>query len=272
MYLFMIKSIFFTLLLCVFCTNIFGQKKQNVYLVTNTGKFVESLDSAHFVRIISEPDSGSVLYNLYEYFKNDTKKTVGKVRSFDNGLVYEGNLVEFYESGFRKSAKQYNNGALDGDVYFYHKNGKMASHWIYSQNSNNSNYMVGKGSLFMGKAKLMMKQDSLGIVMIKDGDGYDVSRDEYKEDTLVAKGNYKNGFKDGEWKGEYIIGKQYFYVEHYRDGKLISGESTYNGIKYQYDNLEAPQLINVGKMDGPLFLLIIFPIQEMHKSGEFKGV
>ena len=53
-----------------------AQKKQNVYLIKNNGKEVKIRDSADFVRIIEEPDSGEVYFNLKEYYKDGKLKSV----------------------------------------------------------------------------------------------------------------------------------------------------------------------------------------------------
>ncbi len=42
----------------------YAQKKRNIYLLKDNGKEVFVRDSADFIRIIEEPDSGSVFYNL----------------------------------------------------------------------------------------------------------------------------------------------------------------------------------------------------------------
>ena len=42
-------------------------QRQNVYYLKNNGRYVSIRDSADYVRIVREPDSASVMYNVFEF-------------------------------------------------------------------------------------------------------------------------------------------------------------------------------------------------------------
>lgn len=60
------------LFLVSICT---AQKKRSTYFLKNNGRYVPSRDSADYLRIVEEPDSGSKLYNVSEYYLNGKKKS-----------------------------------------------------------------------------------------------------------------------------------------------------------------------------------------------------
>jgi len=86
----------------------FAQTK-NVYFFKFSGREVNQMDSADYFRVISEPDSGSTIYNIKEYYKDNSKKLIGKTSKPD-AVVLEGQCVTFYKSGKRESVANYQNG------------------------------------------------------------------------------------------------------------------------------------------------------------------
>lgn len=209
-----------------------AQFKKETFFLKENGKEVNDIDSADFVRIIDEPDAESKLYNLYEHYKSGAKKTIGKVSSFKYGLTYDGLLSEFYESGAKKSIKNYQKEELIGDAFFYHENGKLERHELFEQVDSKEEQAKVKKE----RQKLLFKQDSLGNVMVKDGNGYDISRTDLEKDTLIEEGNYKDGFKDRVWKGRYVSGKS-SYVEEYNLGSFVEGVSTVSDSIYRYKEI-----------------------------------
>jgi hypothetical protein len=51
-----------------FCS---AQVKMNVYFLKNDGRYVSTRDSADYIRAVTEPDSGSTLYNVAEFYLNN---------------------------------------------------------------------------------------------------------------------------------------------------------------------------------------------------------
>lgn len=195
-----------------------AQFQKVTYLLDKNGNEVNTMDSADFVRVINEPDSGSKLYNLYAHYKSGAKKAIGKVSGYQYGLIYDGLLSEFYENGAKKSVLNHEKGAIIGDAYYYHQNGKLAKHTLHVPSNDETAEVKG----FFEKAKLLFKQDSLGKVTVKDGNRHDIAKTEFEKDTLIEEGDYKDGFKEGIWNGKYVSGKSNF-IEKYNLGSLIEG-------------------------------------------------
>src|SRR5882757_10175817 len=101
------KFISTTLILLFISCCCFAQKA-NVYFLRNDGKYTFQRDSADYFRLVSEPDSGSALYNVSELYKNGNKKLIGKSSTIDPPR-YEGSCVTFYGNGKRKSLCNYKN-------------------------------------------------------------------------------------------------------------------------------------------------------------------
>src|SRR5476651_1804524 len=115
------------------CLLYFGSasaQKRNIYLFKNSGRQVEVRDSADYMRIVTEPDSGSTLYNVVEYYVNNKPKLVGKSTKFAF-LSLEGQCATYYPSGKKHEVADYKNGIRDGDSYEYYPNGKLYTHKHY---------------------------------------------------------------------------------------------------------------------------------------------
>ena len=91
-------------------------QRQNVYYLKNNGKYVDNRDSADYFRVVREPDSASVLYNVFEFYKDTKKKLIGKSTTIDPPK-FEGQCVRFYKSGAKQSITNYKNGLAVGDKY-----------------------------------------------------------------------------------------------------------------------------------------------------------
>ena len=223
--------IFKTLRLILFITIItsfaFAQK-QNVYFLTNDGREVSLKDSADYIRVISEPDSGTTLFNYREYYKNGKVKTVGKTL-VSSTKTLEGQCAVFFENGRRKEIAHYKNGQISGEVYDYYPNGKIYK--IKKPDYSVLDHPNEHGQAFFINSLL----DSTGIVLITDGNGNYIN---YQENfkIIAEEGSLKNGIKDGTWKG---AGSETdslkSFEEKYDNGKLIEGKSTgLNGKTYAY--------------------------------------
>lgn len=82
---------------CFLVINSFAQKKQNVYFLKDNGKYVTERDSADYTRIVQEPDSGSKLYNVVEYYPNGNPKMIAKSSAVDL-IKLEGQTISFYQN------------------------------------------------------------------------------------------------------------------------------------------------------------------------------
>jgi antitoxin component YwqK of YwqJK toxin-antitoxin module len=197
-------------------------QKQNIYFLKNDGQRVDLLYSADFIRVISEADPGTVLYNVNEFYKSGKRKLVGKSSTVDIP-VFEGQVISFFENGKRSAIRNYKYGELINDQYEYFPNGKL---YIVKRYSSTSSGAESDFVVIAGKTNkpftIVSNFDSLGTALITDRDGYfkayDNSFKEIKEEGPVV-----NGKKDSIWKG--VDGKIHF-IEIYRDGKFISGKAS----------------------------------------------
>ncbi len=221
------------LILCLLLnTATFAQKKQNIYFLKNDGREVRLKDSADFIRIIQEPDSGSVHYNLYEFYPNDQKKLVGHVSKFEPRLVYEGQFVSFYPNGKKETNCTYENGKRTGLAFLYYENGRVKEMRDYPSGQKSEGFPGGE--MKAEKYKVITHLDSAGKETVKDGNGYARYYDSKKE--MSEEGEYSNGVKNGRWKGQ--IGKN-FYEETYLEGTFIGGLATLaDGSQVKYNDPE----------------------------------
>ncbi len=214
-----------------------AQKKQNVYLIKNNGKEVKIRDSADFVRIIEEPDSGELNFNLKEYYKDGSPKLIGKVSFFDPRLIYEGLFVSYYPNGEKKSAITYKKNVIVGTADYFFADGKVKKRLEYIE-EDPIEKKAGIKSLD-AKFRLIYQVDSLGKVFVQDGNGRLIEETKFGKDVLIEEGDYKDGYKDGVWIGKYRSG-QSSYTETYNLRKLVSGVNTVGDQTYEYTDFGSP--------------------------------
>jgi len=211
------KKRFLIFFLLSTCLSAFSQKRQNVYYIKN-GIPVQDKESAEFRRIIQEPDSGSTLYQLFEFYPNNIEKTVAQVSKFEPALVYEGVVSLYNKQGILIEKSNYKSGKLIGEAQYFYDNGKQKKTIIYEASIKTAS---GQEQTVY---KLINYYDSLGNQKVKEGNGY------YKEekDNDTEEGNYVNGNKDGVWKGNI---KEDTYEEVYQEGKFVSGTAKFSNGK-----------------------------------------
>jgi len=216
------------LLLCLIASITSFAQKQNVYFLKNNGTYVDSKDSADYIRIISEPDSGTVLYNLREFYKSGKPKMIGKTSRIDPP-TFAGPYVGYFPSGRRKELATYKiGGEKVGDDFLYYPNGKIYLAVKYIDRKNNdaddfTNYTI------------MACNDSTGKPQVVDGNGYYTGFDDNFK-YIAEEGNVKAGLRDGNWKGQEIYKTaKLTFAEKYDNGKLLTGTTTDSaGHQYTY--------------------------------------
>jgi len=210
-------KILFTVVISLAAFFCFAQpKKMNVYFLKNSGTYVDKRDSADFMRIVTEPDSGSKLYNVAEYYINGAKKLIGKSSKIDPPW-FEGQRLEYYKKGTRKSVTNFKNGLQVGNQYLFYPNGKAYLVKEYPDNGDRYNDIRNN---YLIKAEY----DSLGTLMFEGGNGYYKEYDDNFK-AVIDEGPVKNGKRDGAWKG-YNKGLKLNFAETYKDGELINGTAT----------------------------------------------
>jgi len=220
-----------TILFLFIATACFAQR-QNVYFLKNNGMYVQQRDSADYIRVVSEPDSGSTFYNVFEFYPNGVKKLTGKSSVIDPPR-YEGVCIRYYKNGKRQSVINYKDNNIIGDEYEFYPNGKLyiAKKYPDTVSSNHADHYL-----------LTAENDSLGNALVTEGNGYYKDYDS-KFKHIVEEGNIRNGKCDGQWKG-IDEGLHIAFIEQYDNGKLLSGISigehndtvkyTMRGVEPQY--------------------------------------
>jgi len=200
-----------------------AQKRREVFFLRNNLPVIDE-DSADLIRIIEEPDSNSTLYNLYEYYKDGTRKTLGTLSNFEPALYYHGSLLSFYKNGKRKSTETYSDNQLTGKAFYYFENGKL---------ERSTEYMKIAG--FETLEHLNFLADSAGHVLVENGKGHVVNRIDPVNGWL-EEGDYADGFKDGVWNAKSPLGDS-SYTETFNHGRLVSGKSLIKGVSYKYSQI-----------------------------------
>lgn len=196
------------------------QKKQNVYFMKNDGRYVDVKDSADFIRIVQEPDSGSALYNVLDYYPNNNLKMMGKSSTVDP-ILLEGMTISYYPDKKKKRIANFEHGVLHGTLFDYFPNGKLYRAIDYISIKGNENAHLPISAINPPwDAKIKTVQDSTGIETVTDGNGdYQIFDENFK--TVLEEGRVNNGKRDSIWTG-YQNGKVAF-IEEYADGKFIKG-------------------------------------------------
>jgi len=153
-------KLFFTISTLFIATVSFAQR-QNVYFLKNNGKFVTSRDSADYVRVVREPDSASVLYNVFEFYLDGKKKLIGKSSAIEPPR-FEGPCLQFYKNGNKESLTNYKDGLLTGPEYDFYPNGKLYVVKEFPDNKDIYNNLANHYSI-------IENYDSLGTASVKDG-------------------------------------------------------------------------------------------------------
>jgi len=203
-------------LVCVASLIIAQPKMISVSFLKNDGKYVNNKDSADYFRLVSVPDSGTLLFNVTEYYKDGKRKLIGKTSKVEPP-VFEEQCATFYENGKRESTSNYKDGVHVGDEYDFYPNGKPYLVKEFPDNNDPNNDFTDN---FLIKANY----DSLGTVLVENGNGYFKGFDD-KFTYTNEEGPVKNEKREGAWKGFFKNTKTNFF-ENYRAGELIDGKAT----------------------------------------------
>lgn len=202
---------------------------QNVWFLKNDRRLVNNKDSADYIRIISAPDSGDVLYNITELYTDNKKKLVGKSLS-EKDFVPQGKILTYYSNGKIQNIIEFSNGKISGDFYEYFPNGILYTHRYFTTPTE---YPDRNNLKFINNYKLLICNDVDGTALANEGFGlYKVYTERF--DGLLEAGLVKNGKRQGDWNGV-DTALNVSYTEKYEDGLFISGTSFDNlGIKHTY--------------------------------------
>lgn len=233
------KKLTFLFLAVFSILSVSAQKKQNIYFLKNGGAEVKLKDSADYIRVIEEPDSGEKHFNIKEFYADGSKKLIGRISSFEPRVIYEGVIASYHKNGMKKSTINYKKDVRVGMAYFFFEDGKLKKQLEYLNKDSIDKKSTSKS--LETPFKLIYQVDSSGIVYVKDGNGHLIEHTKTEKDSLIEEGDYKDGFKEGVWKGKFVSGKS-SYVETYTDRKFVSGTNTVGDQIVEYNVLEkAPE-------------------------------
>jgi TonB family protein len=176
-----------------------------IYYLKNSGKLVNSKDSADYSLVILPPDTSidKSLYIVHEYYKNGNVKLLATSKTNDVDLTFEGRYLAFFSDGNKMKIGGLANGHPVGQVVNYYPNGKLYSVLNY----------LPDGKLLYSDCR-----DSTGKTMAINGTGNWVQfNDNFTE--LVAGGAIKNGLRNGEWQE---LRDSTTYRSVYKDGAIVS--------------------------------------------------
>jgi antitoxin component YwqK of YwqJK toxin-antitoxin module len=156
-------------LLILLCSLSVSAQKQNVYYLKDDLTRVNTKDSADYIRVVREPDSGSVFYNVLEYYKNGTHKLIGKSSKIEYDNL-QGECLEYYKNGNRKLLATYKDGMIINNAYEYFPNGKLQS--IKSYPADIGNTPPGQDDSSNEGIRILACYDSTGKPLVTDGNGY----------------------------------------------------------------------------------------------------
>jgi len=188
-----------------------AQRDTSFYYLKNSGKVVQTKDSADYLLLIVPPDTSinKDLFILKAYYLNGKPRFVGGSLS-SSVLKFQGNFINYFPNGHRMSLRAYNNGMLTGDAIEYYPNGKFYCKQSYVKVGANGNQQLLKDC-----------SDSTGNVLAKDGNGsWILFNDAFSR--ITEQGRVVNGLKDSVWK--VLKTDTSGFLNDYKKGKLLSSK------------------------------------------------
>ena len=233
------KKHFLITLLLLIPVLLFSQNASDKIIYRDSIGKDASKENHVFYTIIKDYYTDKDLYQIKNYYKSGVLKMEGNSKTKD-GYSREGEYVYYYENGKKKRTENYIKSRLNGSF----------SEWYESGNPRSKGEYIESEKGFSSEMKIYDFWDVDNKHKVKNGNGT------YEEngEPFSSKGNLKNGFKDGEWKG---INKNtgYHYDDLYKEGKFISGKSVNSeGKDRQYNSLESKPLPQKGITDFYQFI------------------
>ncbi|MDA9554932.1 TonB family protein [Pelobium sp.] len=201
---------------------IFAQNS-SVYYFNNSGKRVMSIDSADFIRQISQTLNNESTYDVSEFYMDKSLKKIGNSLVKNITPKYNGNVMSYHPNGKKLSTEKYINGKLNGMCYYYYENEVLKEQILYTVDESKSS------------EKMIQKGDSLGNKFLDNS-----SSGKFKlvyKNGVQEEGEYLNGNKQGLFK-TFNPKLNESYEDLYEGGNFIKGKTidsngntlTYNSI------------------------------------------
>lgn len=236
-----------------------AQEKQIVYVALN-GEHTSTVDSAYIIREIEKPKQGS-LFSFKDFYKTDHKLKLSGAGYFLKGVLkFHGNFTTYNFDGTKAEELSFEHGENKGEIIEYFKNGqihrkseriKVRDMYEYDRSHAESNNLPNYSYYTY---KINYFADSLNKVFIRNGNGYLVQNLNYLGEDFIEEGNFKDGFRDGIWKGKNLSGSK-TYLENYKKGMLQNGVFTAHGKETKYAKLfTAPDYKYTNNHNAHLYL------------------
>ena len=228
------KIIGFIIFLIVVNSSFSQSDSTVVYLDKNFYKTEK--DSAQYTLVI-EPIQEDNTFRVKIFYLSGELASSG-ISTSAKSVLYQGPYISYYKNGQTKTKGSYKEKTKIGEWKSWYQNGQLKSV---------DNYLDFENKKLdpMLKHQLLEYYDSTGNQIITEGAGLYVEHFENSQQVRES-GNYKKGYKAGEWKGYRIDGSN-FYTENYTKGVIKNGISWDDeGKQYSYTQLEEPAV----PMDG----------------------
>jgi TonB family protein len=216
------------------------------FFLKKSGQIVKTKDSADFYRIILPPDSSldKDLYRVFEYYPNGKLKAAATSLTQAADLVLDGTYIEYFINGTRKKTVILKNGRFNGIETEYYPNGKLYD--IIDIKDFSDRYYPGyrPGSIDNYKIQMIELRDSIGKLLVSNGNGYVLVFDEdFKK--IIEEGNIKNSKSEGEWRG--LIADSGRFICTFHKNELKSGISYMkSGHHYNFKNFDERAVFSDG--------------------------
>lgn len=195
----------------------FAQRPVKQYY-KNDGAQVRREKEADFIRILQKEKRSDTHYNLTEYYPDQQIKRTGRVPDLTPPLLFEGQVVSYYPNGNKKLESHYVKGQQVGTSTYYYENGQMhkvVKHAIPQFS------LLGTKNTIQPPDTLLWFYEPQGAIKVAEGNGF-VRETDNEQD--YEEGEYRNGVREGEWRGTFLKQK-YSFSEKYSGGYLVSGVS-----------------------------------------------
>lgn len=219
-------------LLFLFFSSFLKAQETIVTYIKKDGGHTIYKDSADYTSIIRLTPNEEGLYELNEYYADETLKRHGWIKTADPlRLRFEGLVESYYDTGALETVVRYAENQRVDTAEKYYRNGILKEREAYLKRSEEQ---LGFPRPDTSK-RLVYYADSLGNVQVQDGNG---KAEIIYNKIDVERGEYAGGLRTGRWEGTFHKGK-YHFEEWYQNGVVSKGLTTDSiGKQHAYEHRE----------------------------------
>ncbi|NLR93734.1 TonB family protein [Flammeovirga agarivorans] len=247
------KQLFILIPLYFFISSIYAQSNKIVFFDSLFNK-TENITEASFMQRIQYDAKKELYLNNINNFKKGYKYS--SFYSSDSiGLVKEGKYKQWHKNG---------NLAFDGEILNRRKYGPCKTYYENGKLMDLTAYPLVE----LGKGKLVEFYDPNGKQLITNGNGPFIKYWEDNTEMVKVKGQYKDGYKIGQWIGYDSLGNITF-EEVWKNKKLVKGiRYTENNQQKEYTRLyEKPKpVMGMSALNNLIMKNIVYPPNAINKQ------